>query len=82
MDRDGPRLAGHRTLAAAPKSRQMMGSVTAGYEDLSTPIGSLHWAGTEMSNVHQGYVEGSLHAAYRACDEVLSALTAADHNGP
>ena len=54
------------------------GVMTAGYEELSTPIGFLHWAGTEMSNVHQGYVEGSLHAAYRACDEVLTALEAAE----
>jgi monoamine oxidase len=66
-----PTIGGGYSCYAPP------GVMTAGYENLSAPIGFLHWAGTEMATVHQGYVEGSLHAAYRACDEVLAALAAA-----
>ena len=65
-----PTIGGGYSCYAPP------GVMTAGYENLSTPIGFLHWAGTEMATVHQGYVEGSLHSAYRACDEVLASLAA------
>lgn len=63
-----PTIGGGYSCYAPP------GVMTAGYEELATPIGFLHWAGTEMATVHQGYVEGSLQSAYRACDEVLAAL--------
>ena len=64
-----PTIGGGYSCYAPP------GVMTAGYEELATPIGFLHWAGTEMATVHQGYVEGSLQSAYRACEEVLAALT-------
>ena len=63
-----PTIGGGYSCYAPP------GVMTAGYEELATPIGFLHWAGTEMATVHQGYVEGSLQSAYRACEEVLAAL--------
>jgi monoamine oxidase len=63
-----PTIGGGYSCYAPP------GVMTAGYEDLNSPIGFLHWAGTEMATAHQGYVEGSLQAAYRACDEVVAAF--------
>lgn len=47
------------------------GVMTAGYEEISTPIGPIHWAGTETAKSYQGYVEGALEAAERAVREVL-----------
>jgi len=53
------------------------GVMTSGYEELSHPIGPIHWAGTEMASTYQGYVEGALEAAQRAATEVLDALFSA-----
>ena len=50
------------------------GVMTSGYEELSHPIGPIHWAGTEMATTYQGYVEGALESAERAATEVLDAL--------
>ena len=50
------------------------GVVTAGLEDLATPVGRLHFAGTEMATSYPGYVEGALQAAERAVAEVVAGL--------
>eukprot|EP00300_Choanocystis_sp_HF-7_P027516 c32649_g1_i1.p1 GENE.c32649_g1_i1~~c32649_g1_i1.p1 ORF type:complete len:477 (+),score=87.09 c32649_g1_i1:140-1570(+) len=63
-----PHIGGGYSCFAPP------GAVTAGYEELNLPIGPIHWAGTEMAVVYQGYVEGALQASERAVAEVLSAL--------
>ena len=42
--------------------------------ELSTPIGAVHWAGTETSDVWYGYIDGAVRAGERAAAEVLSAL--------
>jgi monoamine oxidase len=41
---------------------------------LKTPVGRIHWAGTETATAWNGYVEGAIQAGERAADEVVSAL--------
>lgn len=41
---------------------------------LRTPIGPIHWAGTETATAWMGYVEGAVEAGQRAAGEVLAAL--------
>jgi monoamine oxidase len=43
-------------------------------EALRTPVGRLHWAGTETATVWNGYMDGALQSGERAADEVLAAL--------
>ncbi|KAF9878243.1 flavin containing amine oxidoreductase [Colletotrichum karsti] len=38
------------------------------------PIGAIHWAGTETSTKHYGYMEGAVFAGQRAAKEVLEEL--------
>ena len=47
---------------------------TAYGEALRTPVGRLHWAGTETATVWNGYMEGALLSGERAAAEVLTAL--------
>lgn len=41
---------------------------------LATPIGTLHWAGTETSEAWNGKLEGAIHSGERAAKEVLAVL--------
>jgi monoamine oxidase len=41
---------------------------------LRTPIGRIHWAGTETSEVFMGYMDGAVRSGERAASEVRSAL--------
>jgi monoamine oxidase len=50
------------------------GALTALGPALRTPVGPLHWAGTETATKWCGYLDGSLSAGARAADEVLVAL--------
>lgn len=43
-------------------------------EALRQPVGAIHWAGTETSEVWCGYVEGAIRSGERAAAEVLTAL--------
>jgi len=43
-------------------------------EALRTPIGRLHWAGTETATVWNGYMDGAVQSGERAAAEVLAAL--------
>jgi len=43
---------------------------------LRTPVGRLHWAGTETATVWSGYMEGALQAGERAAGEVLARVEA------
>ncbi|TDZ40381.1 putative flavin-containing monoamine oxidase AofH [Colletotrichum spinosum] len=38
------------------------------------PVGAIHWAGTETSTKHYGYMEGAVFAGQRAANEVLEDL--------
>lgn len=41
-------------------------------EALATPIGRLHWASAETSDVWNGYMDGAVRAGYRVAAEVLA----------
>jgi monoamine oxidase len=41
---------------------------------LRTPVGRLHWAGTETSEVFMGYMDGAVRSGERAAAEVVSRL--------
>lgn len=38
------------------------------------PVGNIHWAGTETSDEHPGYVEGALQSGQRAAKEIIDVL--------
>ncbi|MEQ4609521.1 NAD(P)/FAD-dependent oxidoreductase [Streptomyces cavourensis] len=41
-----------------------------------TPLGPVHWAGTETADEHAGYLEGAIASGVRAAREVVDALAA------
>lgn len=41
----------------------------------ATPVGDIHWAGTETAADHAGYFEGAIESGTRAAAEVVAALT-------
>src|SRR2546425_823684 len=41
---------------------------------LRTPVGRIHWAGTETSTFWNGYMDGAVRSGERAAQEVLTAL--------
>lgn len=46
---------------------------TSAGEALRTPVGRIHWAGTETATVWNGYIDGAIQSGERAADEVLRA---------
>ena len=50
------------------------GVLTGCGDSLRTPVGPIHWAGTETATVWSGYIEGALESGERAAAEVVSAL--------
>ena len=49
------------------------GSLTVYGPILATPVGRLHWAGSETSLLWPGYMEGAVLSGQRAAREVLTA---------
>ena len=49
------------------------GALTSCGDALRTPVGRLHWAGTETATLYQGFMEGALLSGERAAAEVLTA---------
>lgn len=49
------------------------GFLTSTGSALRTPVGRLHWAGTETSEVWAGYMEGAVRSGRRAAAEVIAA---------
>lgn len=41
---------------------------------LAAPVGRIHWAGAETSDVWNGYMDGAVRSGYRAAAEVLAEL--------
>ena len=41
---------------------------------LRTPVGRIHWAGTETSTFWNGYMDGAVRSGERAAQEALAAL--------
>jgi monoamine oxidase len=52
------------------------GVLTGCGPSLRTPVGPVHWAGTETASVWSGYIEGALESGERAAAEVVAALGA------
>jgi monoamine oxidase len=50
------------------------GLLTAYGPALRTPVGRIHWAGTETSTYWNGYMDGAVRSGERAAAEVLAAL--------
>ena len=46
---------------------------TAFGDALRTPVGRIHWAGTETATDWMGYIEGAVRAGERAASEILEA---------
>ncbi|ORW15474.1 amine oxidase [Mycolicibacter nonchromogenicus] len=42
-----------------------------------TPVGDIHWAGTETAHDHPGYLEGAIESGNRVAREVIEALSGA-----
>lgn len=49
---------------------------TAFGDRLRTPVGRIHWAGTEYATVWSGYIEGAIRSGENTADEVLSTFSA------
>ena len=45
-------------------------------EAIRTPVGRIHWAGTETSTFWNGYMDGAVRSGERAAAEALRALEA------
>lgn len=41
---------------------------------LAAPVGRLHWAGAETSDIWNGYMDGAIRSGRRAADEILAEL--------
>jgi monoamine oxidase len=50
------------------------GTLVAFGPSLRTPVGLIHWAGTETSTYWNGYMDGAVRSGERAAREVLAAL--------
>lgn len=48
------------------------GVITQLQTSLATPFQRIHWAGTETSNIHNGYMEGAVRSGERAAKAVIS----------
>lgn len=46
---------------------------------LRTPIGPLHWAGTETATAWAGYIDGAIQSGLRSADEAAQTLRHAQH---
>lgn len=44
---------------------------------LAEPVGRIHWAGTETSDVSNGYMDGAVRSGHRAAGDVLAELSIA-----
>lgn len=44
------------------------------YPVASTPVGNIHWAGSETAHEHAGYIEGAIASGERAAQEIGPAL--------
>ena len=61
---------GGPTAAVPPGSWTEFGAL------LRTPVGPLHWAGTETADEWTGFMDGAVRSGHRAADEVAATLSA------
>jgi monoamine oxidase len=50
------------------------GTVSAYGPDLRAPVGRIHWAGTEISDYWNGYMDGAVRSGERAALEMFATL--------
>jgi monoamine oxidase len=62
-------------ILGAPIATFPPGTLTAFGEALRTPVGRIHWAGTETALDSTGFMEGALESGDRVAEEILTALT-------
>jgi monoamine oxidase len=65
-----PWSIGGYTSVATPGTMTVFGPA------LSAPVGRIHWAGTETSDIWSGYVDGALRSGDRVAAEVLERMKA------
>ncbi len=65
-----PWSIGGYTSVATPGTMTIFGPA------LTAPVGRIHWAGTETSDIWSGYVDGALRSGDRVAKEVLDAMKA------
>jgi monoamine oxidase len=65
-----PWSIGGYTSVATPGTMTVFGPA------LTAPVGRIHWAGTETSDIWSGYVDGALRSGDRVAKEVLDAIKA------
>ena len=58
------------------------GALTRFGPALRTPVGPLHWAGTETANRWAGYIDGAIESGIRAAAEICAALDANNGHRP
>jgi monoamine oxidase len=51
-----------------------LGTLIAYGPHLRTPVGRIHWAGTETADYWNGYMDGAVRSGERAATEVLASL--------
>jgi monoamine oxidase len=49
------------------------GVVTTIGRVIRTPVGRIHWAGTETATEHHGLIDGAIRSGERAANEILKA---------
>ncbi len=62
-----------RWTGGAPVPVLAPGVMTGGFDQIRTPVGRIHVAGTETSTYWTGYMDGAVRAGERAAREVLAA---------
>ena len=62
-----------RWTCGAPVPVLAPGVMTGGFDQVRTPVGRIHVAGTETSTYWTGYMDGAVRAGERAAREVLRA---------
>ena len=63
-----------RWSGGAPTAIAGPGVISTYGSQIRTPVGRVHWAGTETATYWTGYMEGAVRAGERAAKEVLAAL--------
>ena len=63
-----------RIRGGAPVSFMPPGVLTGYGHALREPVGPIHWAGTETSDIWSGYMDGAVRSGERAAGEALARL--------
>ncbi|WP_375493251.1 flavin monoamine oxidase family protein [uncultured Jatrophihabitans sp.] len=66
--------AGERWSRGGPTVNIASGTITRYGSVIRTPVGRIHWAGTETSTYWTGYMDGAVRSGERVAQEVTTAL--------